>query len=170
MPKGLKGFQKGHTVNKGRKHTEESVKNIVKSKIGEKNPMWNGGKRERKCIKCKKIFYRHKIRKYCSNICSNTCKKRLKKLSEAKEGKLNEKGGNWRGDEVGYMGVHIWISKMKGKAKLKKCLFCPKQAKNWANKKHDYKRKINDYISLCCSCHKKYDIKNNGKRKNNKAI
>ena len=28
---------------------------------------------------------------------------------------------------------------------------------NWANKSHEYKGKINDWLRLCTFCHKKYD-------------
>ena len=49
MPKGLQGFQKGHTLNVGRKASDETRQLIRTSKLGSKNPMfgveaWNKNK------------------------------------------------------------------------------------------------------------------------------
>ena len=64
---------------------------------------------------------------------------------------------------MSYRAIHGWVKAHKGKADH--CEFCDKPAKrfNWANKNHDYKRNLDDYISLCASCHKYYDLKNNPK-------
>ena len=44
-----------------------------------------------------------------------------------------------------------------------KCIECgSEKGVCWANKNHKYNRNVDDYIELCASCHKKYDIKNNG--------
>lgn len=63
---------------------------------------------------------------------------------------------NWKGDKVGYFALHAWVYRKLGKAQI--CTHC--QSKNriqWANKSHQYKRNLNDWISLCQSCHMKYD-------------
>ena len=83
----------------------------------------------------------------------------------------NEKAYNWKGDNVGYGGVHAWVKRIKGNPK--ECSQCEKKGKftkyqkqgkqchkwniDWANIDHKYRRKVDDYIGLCRSCHRKYD-------------
>jgi len=65
----------------------------------------------------------------------------------------------WKGENVGYRGLHRWVAKLKGKATT--CEFCGKigtgKQVGWANKSGEYKRELSDWISLCGSCHNKYD-------------
>lgn len=62
----------------------------------------------------------------------------------------------WKGDQVGYFGLHLWVSKHKGKAK--KCRECGSDNNvQWANKSHEYKRDLSDWLELCRRCHMKYD-------------
>ncbi len=139
---------------------------------------------KRKCIVCKKVFYTYPCRlngdyghlaKYCSKVCAN--KVSLKKLIEV--GKIHrfEKGHvsfsklypeklpsgishwEWKGENVGYRGLHYWIRRQKGIPKI--CETCGEEANDWANIDHKYKRNINDYIALCKSCHKLYDLSYN---------
>ena len=72
--------------------------------------------------------------------------------------------GNWKGDNVGYFGIHSWIRKYKEKTGI--CQHCNKNvgivypnSTHFANKDHQYKRDLEDYMELCPSCHKKYDYK-----------
>lgn len=77
---------------------------------------------------------------------------------------IGKKNGLWKGKKVSYSGLHIWVRKWKGKPK--KCEVCGSTDKlkyQWANIDHRYRRVLEDYISMCPSCHKKYDI--NRKRK-----
>ena len=85
-----------------------------------------------------------------------------------KKGDSEEKGLNWRGDDIGIGGVHKWVERHKGKAKEHKCADCGEQAIHWSNKKHDYKRNLDDYIARCNKCHRKYDKENNNNRLSNK--
>lgn len=73
--------------------------------------------------------------------------------SEKTTGKNNSK---WKGNDVGYFGLHTWIARRLGKAK--RCIKC-KTIKNieWANKSHKYRREINDWIELCRKHHCEYD-------------
>lgn len=75
---------------------------------------------------------------------------------------------NWKGDKVGYFALHTWIQRKKGKAV--KCKHCGKEKTTprsiqWANINHKYSRKLRDYISLCVSCHRKFDYKYNNRAK-----
>lgn len=66
---------------------------------------------------------------------------------------------NWVGDKVGYDGLHDWVKVRLGTPS--KCEFCgttEKRLYHWANKSRLYKREISDWIRLCVSCHKKYDL------------
>ena len=56
---------------------------------------------------------------------------------------------------------HKWVVKQKGKANKYKCNYCDKQASDWANIDHKYKRTLKDYIPMCRSCHRKFDVKHN---------
>lgn len=80
-----------------------------------------------------------------------------------KEAFLGEKSLNWKGDKVGYHGLHYWVRNVLGKPD--KCQNCGKggltgRKINWANKSGEYKREITDWIRLCISCHRLFD---NGK-------
>lgn len=65
----------------------------------------------------------------------------------------------WKGEDVGYMGIHNWLYTNYGQPDC--CEFCNKTDEkkyNWA-KKIDckYERKRENYIRLCRKCHHKYD-------------
>ena len=60
-----------------------------------------------------------------------------------------------------YYSTHGWISRHKVRPDV--CSHC-KQKKTytlqWANTDHKYRLDINDWIALCASCHRIYDLKN----------
>jgi len=63
-------------------------------------------------------------------------------------------------DKVSYKGLHDWIGKHLGKPDT--CEHCGKNGLSgkkihWANKSHEYKRDLTDWVRLCVSCHKAYD-------------
>lgn len=69
----------------------------------------------------------------------------------------------WKGDKVGYGGVHIWMHKHFGKATLCEDCHCIDAKKyEWANISQTYLRDRSDWKQLCSSCHKKFDYKLNG--------
>ena len=79
-------------------------------------------------------------------------------LTEFKKGeKMGFENIKWRGEEVGYYALHTWVQRKLGKAK--KCSDCMKTRGRieWANKSHEYRRDIEDWIQLCKKCHAKYD-------------
>jgi len=68
---------------------------------------------------------------------------------------------NWVGDKVGYGGLHSWIRKYLGTADT--CEHCGRSGLkgrqiDWANKSQKYLRDLNDWLRLCKSCHRKYDL------------
>jgi len=58
--------------------------------------------------------------------------------------------------ELSYSGLHAWIKRQLGKAN--KCFICEDtKTVDWANKSHQYKKDINDWIALCRKHHIQYD-------------
>lgn len=65
----------------------------------------------------------------------------------------------WKGDKVGYWGVHRWVYKNKGKAVA--CLMNDETCKGkfeWSNVSQEYKRDLDDWQQLCRSHHRRYDL------------
>lgn len=65
----------------------------------------------------------------------------------------------WKGDRVGYTGMHQWIRRKLGVPK--ECEHCGSKNKKkyeWANIDHRYRRNVKDYRRLCTKCHRNYDL------------
>lgn len=81
-------------------------------------------------------------------------------------GLFGEKSPSWKGEKVGYRGLHIWVQMMLGKPEY--CTKCGIQGNghnmHWANISGEYRRDITDWIRLCAKCHGKFD-KEKGVRK-----
>ena len=115
------------------------------------------------CLNCKKVFERPKeyygkkwvMTVYCSKKCFG------KVLSKIQYEKFKDETihPRWKGDSVGYYGVHDWITKHYGQPK--KCQVCDLDDINrkyhWANLSYKYLRDIKDWKRMCVSCHRKYD-------------
>jgi len=81
------------------------------------------------------------------------------------------KNPKWKGDKVGYSGIHKWV--YNHFLKPNKCEHCgrnPGFSKNgttllqWANKSGKYLRKLSDWLCLCISCHALKDNYNQGEK------
>lgn len=93
-----------------------------------------------------------------------------KKISAALKGKpshfprrYGEENNKWKGDDVGYTGLHQWVRRKLGKPAH--CAYCGRADRRkyeWANISKSYRRDLSDWIRLCTSCHRLYD---NGKIK-----
>lgn len=90
----------------------------------------------------------------------------IEKIRKAKQGKNNpqyglreEKSQHWKGDKVGYCGVHDWLTRQFGQPK--NCEQCNTNDTNtryeWANISGNYKRDRNDFKRLCKKCHNDFD-------------
>lgn len=119
------------------------------------------------CKICSKPLVKDQI-KFCSSKCCNSRpnKGQYKDGHTQRANKGSFKKGlipwNWKGDEVGYLALHRWVQRYKGKPKI--CEHCGIVESNtykihWANKSHKYFRDLNDWLRLCAKCHKKYDKK-----------
>jgi hypothetical protein len=98
---------------------------------------------ELSCI-CGKKFYKYEssIKKYINSFCSLKCKNMHREI-------INP--------NLRYDNLHNWVRRKKGKPTI--CEHCNKTDGRieWANKSHLYKKKIEDWISLCKKCHYQYD-------------
>lgn len=64
---------------------------------------------------------------------------------------------SWKGNKVLYRALHTFISSRKGKASEFSCVDCGRQAREWSNIDHSYRRILDDYDPRCVKCHKIYD-------------
>lgn len=143
---------------------------------GDNSHFWKGGKKEYKCDFCGKRFkdYESNIKLYKNKFCSRRClgkwtyqeKNNLiifeKNHTPWNKGKKcyyqrGENNNNWKGDNVSYFGLHSWLKRHKFRPK--ECEFCKKEGKRieFANISGNYLRDVDDYFSLCTSCHIKFD-------------
>lgn len=93
--------------------------------------------------------------KYCSRPCAAIAHK---------ENYRGENNPDWKGDQVKYRGIHMWIQNKLGKAN--KCSFDEAHEAtgfHWANISGSYLRDLDDWMQLCPKCHKKYDMTRKGR-------
>ena len=67
---------------------------------------------------------------------------------------------NWKGDKVGYGGIHGWITRKLGQPKY--CKHCNQKGKgiyHWHNISKLYLRDFRDWIRLCQKCHFRHERK-----------
>ena len=97
--------------------------------------------------------------------------KRLMSVSKVGT-QANENNPRWKGDSVSYAALHNWIRIHF--TKPENCEHCknnPRQDSlgrtklHWANRTKKYLRDRNDWICLCASCHRKYDMNNHSPHK-----
>ena len=137
------------------KMTEETKRKISESHKGKPSGML--GKHQSKEARSKiSKFAKSRIGKL-----SGVYGKHWKVSEESILKRSGEKHFRWKGDNVGYRCLHSWIQRRLGKPM--KCEYCSKKRTtqksiDWANKDHSYKRNLIDWISLCRSCHKRYDL------------
>lgn len=99
--------------------------------------------------------------KYCSRDCYKNDIKNdptvFRKGHKALVDQCGEKNTQWKGNDVGYSALHKWINKWF--KKNESCEECGKYTGwlDWANVSHEYKREVSDWMTMCRSCHAKYD-------------
>lgn len=95
----------------------------------------------------------------------NKGKSGLYKHSEESKEKIglavtDEKHPSWKGNNVGYRGLHTWIQRKLGIPDV--CENCGANGLSghkihWANRSGSYNRIKSDWLRLCTFCHKAYD-------------
>jgi hypothetical protein len=85
-------------------------------------------------------------------------KHNIKSRIPYKRDQRREKNSFWKGEKATYAAYHYRVKSIRGKACF--CENCgeadPSIRYEWANMTGKY-ADINDYKSMCCSCHKIYD-------------
>ena len=85
-------------------------------------------------------------------------KRRLSKLGDKNPmyGRRGDKSHVWKGDNVGYPGIHEWVRTHLAKPDL--CEICHEKKKlDAANISGKYLRDFTDWKYICRSCHTKSD-------------
>jgi hypothetical protein len=131
-----------------------------KNQRGSKNPGWKGGKIEKTCIVCKKIYRVYPSESKKIKTCSSKCSSKHRASIQ-----MGENNSCWRGDNAKYHALHSRVRQEKGSPVY--CEVCKTMSKNkkyeWASLTGKYEN-INDYKRMCRSCHKKYDAKQRRKK------
>lgn len=69
------------------------------------------------------------------------------------------KNPNWKGNKIKYPAVHGWLYRNYGQPKIcEHCESTNKKMYHWANISNTYKRDRRDWLRLCVSCHKRFDL------------
>lgn len=99
-----------------------------------------------------------KPKRFCSHKCYWEWRSTLRR----------EQTNIWKGDEVGYEGIHAWLRREFGLANKCEGEDCwgKSKAYHWANISGKYLRRRSDFKMLCASCHLRYDYAKFGARKN----
>lgn len=105
-----------------------------------------------KCLSCGSAIWNRYY--YCHSCAVKGRKNPMYGIK--KMGKDNFNYGNLK-ENINYQALHQWVRRELGKPQ--ECVFCGECIKKleWASVSHNAKRDLNDYISLCISCHRKYD-------------
>ena len=134
-------------------------------KSGKLNPNFIDGRSKKiNTCKCGK-----KTSDYRNKLCLKCFRQKLKVLNKTLERKrvfpTPRYGADcnfWKGDRVGYKGIHCWLNKKFGRAQKCGNIECDNTSNwfEWCLKKgKKYERKRENFINLCRKCHKKYDKK-----------
>ena len=141
-------------ARKGYKFSDEAKLKMRLAKLGKKHPIeW---RERRKRIAKANPNYGMKGKHHSEET------RRKISIHNASRTKTDDRSSSWKGDKVGYSGLHRWVPKKLGKPDT--CEHCKRtglsgNAIHWANRSGKYKRSMSDWIRLCSSCHRKYDIK-----------
>lgn len=109
-----------------------------------------------------------KVEDYASNKRSSFCS--LPCYWESKRGSVGHwfgkkrpnisgvNSGTWKGDNVGYVGVHLWLRREFGTPRTcEHCGDATRKMYHWANISDKYTRDRTDWLRLCVPCHSKFD-------------
>ncbi len=115
------------------------------------------------CNFCKKEFYAAgwQLKDGKGKYCNKKCLANQQKIDYKAEG-----SPTWKGDKVGYGGLHERIRIIKGRPYFCSLNLSHKAKRyQWANISGLYLKNADDFISLCPSCHKNFDLKYPPQRK-----
>lgn len=132
-------------------------------KHGAQNPNFKDGR----SLKTKRCKCGVRLKEYRASYCLSCYRKKL-----AHSNKVGPWHGRvppprkgtasnlWRGDKVGYTGIHSWLYREYGKPDHCEGNPCKKISSNFQyalKKGFSYERKRENFMMLCVSCHRIYD-------------
>jgi hypothetical protein len=110
------------------------------------------------CNVCKKKFYTSKGELTSRNGKRGTGRKTCSRECWYKWFK-GKNVYSYKGDDVGYYGLHNWVKKELGSPRYcEHCKSTKEKAYHWSNISGKYLRRTFDWQRLCVSCHSKYDM------------
>lgn len=117
------------------------------------------------CKDCNIKVFRDAIRCItCSNIFRTGFKHSKKNKKRMSVSKLGENNPMWKGSDVMYSGLHLWIKRWKKKQNF--CNICKEKKRTYgrssdslvlANISGNYLRDVEDFEWLCQKCHLRRD-------------
>lgn len=113
-----------------------------------------------------------RVKKYADKLKIVNKGKHSSPTTEFKKGENRGASNNfWKGDKVKYSGIHMWMVSAYGKPDA--CEHCKRTGLtgryiDWANISGLYKRTRGDWLRLCKSCHKIYDLSKTRRQINTK--
>ena len=155
---------------KGKKFSEEHLANLRKSRIGKK-PML-GKKHSPETIAKMSERYKEKWKdpKYRERMAAVSRKSwrenRDKMMNGPQSVPKGENSYQWRGDFVGYKGIHTWLVQQFGNASVCENKHCEKISTTfeWSKLRGvEYERRRENFWQLCQKCHRNYDKDNDYK-------
>jgi hypothetical protein len=90
--------------------------------------------------------------KYCSSSCYGEYSEWLHRP------KIGASNSGWKGDQVSYSGLHVWVRTQLGKPTACERCGTTEGKFEWASISHEYHRDLADWMALCLSCHRRYDF------------
>lgn len=122
-----------------------------------------------KCISCVRIGTTQskstrdkRAIKLMGNKNSLGCKHSLITRDRMRVSKIGIRSSFWKGDNVTYETLHGWIVRRYGKANMCENVHCkfvnPRRYEYALIKGKEYKKIRDNYMMLCPSCHRKYDL------------
>jgi len=173
MKGNTRGFQKGNKVNLGRIKTEETRKKMSLARLGKRTKPHSEETKIKMSLAQKGRKGRPQSEEVKKKISLGLLGHKTSQETRDKIGVANkdEKHGMWEGEKAVYSSKHCWILRNYGNpTHCEDCGLIGKKGKrswniDWSNVDHKYRRKIEDYVGRCRSCHMKYDYKNNLRNK-----
>ena len=113
-----------------------------------------------KCSICGKLTigsFKTGLCRHCFVTVGNPFRRQevIEKVKKHQKGKTNS---NWKGGNVSYGGLHIWMNRNWGRPKY--CDYCgilTAKRNDWANITGSYDREKENYRRLCRGCHIRLD-------------
>lgn len=126
-------------------------------KPGDKHPY-----EEKACGFCGETKLMRRSRTYCSKSCSTSAAWRDGVNFNLPTG---EDHPHWKGDRVSYEALHHRILVARGKASEcanRLTARCTSVSFEWAHVHGTDPYDLDNYVALCASCHRKYDVRRDG--------